>query len=154
MLTWTLTSSYWRLPSLLPRQPQPSSERPLRPNVNLLHKAKSQSQQILWPKTANGLKVWSQPPGWWLQPHTTFVRLLMPLFKVGLNVFQTYSSKIICKNVFFSQIGIRQGTFTPLVILGLDFVSWICIKNFLKNLKLKIGIDWVNLTPCQAHWVL
>ena len=51
-------------------------------------------------------------------------------------------------------IGMRQGTFTPLVILGLDFVSWICIKNFQTFLEVKIDINRVNLTPCQAHWVL
>jgi len=42
----------------------------------------------------------------------------------------------------------------PLVTLGLDFVSWICIKNFQTFLDVKIDINWVNLTPCQAHWVL
>ena len=51
-------------------------------------------------------------------------------------------------------IGMRQGTFTPLVILGLDFVSWIYIKNFQTFLEVKIDINWVNLTPCQAPWVL
>ena len=48
----------------------------------------------------------------------------------------------------------RQGTFTPLVILGLDFVSWICIKNFQTFLEVKIEINGVILTPCPAHWVL
>jgi len=48
----------------------------------------------------------------------------------------------------------EQGTFTPLVILGLDLVCWISIKNFQSFLEVKIDINWVNLTPCQAHWVL
>ena len=51
-------------------------------------------------------------------------------------------------------IGMRQGTFTPLVISGWDFVSWICIKNFQTFLEVKIDINRVNLTPCQAYWVL
>ena len=48
----------------------------------------------------------------------------------------------------------RQGTFTYLLVLGLDFISWICIKNFQTFLEVKIDINRVNLTPCQAHWVL
>ena len=48
----------------------------------------------------------------------------------------------------------EQGTFTPLVILGLYLVCWISIKNFQSFLEVKIDINWVNLTPCQAHWVL
>ena len=51
-------------------------------------------------------------------------------------------------------IGMRQGGFTSLIILGLDFVSWIFIKNFQTFLEVKIEINWDNLTPCQAHWVL
>ena len=47
-------------------------------------------------------------------------------------------------------IGMRQGTFTSLAILGLDFVR-ICIKNFQTFLEVKIDINRVNLTPCQAH---
>ena len=50
-------------------------------------------------------------------------------------------------------IGMRQGTFTPLVILRFDFVSWICIKNYQTFLGVKIDINRVNLTPCQAQWV-
>ena len=51
-------------------------------------------------------------------------------------------------------IGMRQGGFTSLVILGLDFVSWIFIKNFQTFLEVKIQINQDNLTPCQAYWVL
>ena len=51
-------------------------------------------------------------------------------------------------------IGMRQGTFNPRVIVGLDFVSWICIKNFQTFLEVKIDINQVNLPPCQAHSVL
>ena len=42
----------------------------------------------------------------------------------------------------------------PLIILGLDFISWICIKSFQTILEVKIDINLVNLIPCQAHWVL
>ena len=51
-------------------------------------------------------------------------------------------------------IGMRQGPFTPLIIFGLDFVSWIFIKDFQTFLEVKIEINWDNLTPCQNHWVL
>ena len=51
-------------------------------------------------------------------------------------------------------IGMREGTFYPLVLFGPDFVSWIFIKNSRKILEVKIDINRVNLTPCQAHWVL
>ena len=48
----------------------------------------------------------------------------------------------------------ETGHFYPLVILGLYFVSWICIKNSQTFLDVKIDIIRVNLTSCQAHWVL
>jgi hypothetical protein len=51
-------------------------------------------------------------------------------------------------------IGMRQGGFTSIIILGLDFVSWLFIKNFETFLEVKIEINRDNLTPCQAHWVL
>ena len=54
----------------------------------------------------------------------------------------------------FTLIGMRQGGFTPLMIFGLDFVSWIFDKNFQTFLELKIEINRDNLTPCQAQWVL
>ena len=41
-----------------------------------------------------------------------------------------------------------------LVPLGSDFVGWILIKNFQTFLEVKIDINWINLTSCQAHWVL
>ena len=41
-----------------------------------------------------------------------------------------------------------------LVLFGSDFVSWILIKKFKTFLEVKIDINLVNLTPCQAHWVL
>ena len=44
--------------------------------------------------------------------------------------------------------------FYLLVLSGSDFVSWILIKNFQTSLEVKIDIKWVNMTPCQAHWVL
>ena len=56
--------------------------------------------------------------------------------------------------VSLTLIGMRQGGFTPLIIFGLDFVSWIFIKNFQTVLEVKIEINWDNLKPCQAHWVL
>ena len=37
-------------------------------------------------------------------------------------------------------IGMRQGGFIPLMIFGLDFVSWTFIKNFQTYLELKIEI--------------
>ena len=43
----------------------------------------------------------------------------------------------------------REGTFHPL--FGSDFVSWIFVKNFQTLLEVKIDINRVNLTPCQAH---
>ena len=51
-------------------------------------------------------------------------------------------------------IGKREGGFTSLMIFGLDFVSWIFIKNFQTFLEVKIDINWDNLTPCQAHLAL
>ena len=57
-------------------------------------------------------------------------------------------------NISLTLIGMIQGTFTSLIILGLDFVSLICIKKFQTFLEVKIDINRVNLTPCQAHWVL
>ena len=39
-------------------------------------------------------------------------------------------------------------------MFGSDFVSWIFIKNIKTFLEVKIDINQVNLTPCQAHWVL
>ena len=45
----------------------------------------------------------------------------------------------------------RQGGFTSLIILGLDFFSRIFIKNFQTFLEVKIEINHDNLTPCQAH---
>ena len=47
-----------------------------------------------------------------------------------------------------------HGPFYLLVLLRLDFVSWIFIKNFQTCLEVKIHINQVNLTPCIAHWVL
>ena len=38
-------------------------------------------------------------------------------------------------------IGMREGTFHPLVLFGLDFVSWIFIKNFQTFLEVKIDIN-------------
>ena len=46
------------------------------------------------------------------------------------------------------------GHFYPFVILGLDFISRIFIKNFQTFLGVKIYINWANLIPCQAHRVL
>ena len=64
------------------------------------------------------------------------------------------SGKIKCKYlVLINLIGMRKGTFTTLVILGLDFVSWISIKKFQTFLEVKIVINLINLTPCHAHWV-
>ena len=55
---------------------------------------------------------------------------------------------------YLTLIGMRQGGYTPLIVFGLDFVSWIFIKNFQTFLEVKIEINQDNLTPCQAHWVL
>ena len=41
-----------------------------------------------------------------------------------------------------------------LVLFGSDFVSWIFIKNLKTFLEVKIDINRVNLTPCQAQFVL
>ena len=51
-------------------------------------------------------------------------------------------------------IGIRQGKFTSLIILGMDFGSWIFIKIFQTVLEVKIENNRDNLTSCQAEWVL
>ena len=48
----------------------------------------------------------------------------------------------------------KAGRIYPLTIFGLDFVSWIFIKNFQTFLEMKIEINRDNSTPCQAHWVL
>ena len=48
----------------------------------------------------------------------------------------------------------QRGHFSPLVLLGSDFVRWIFIKNIHTFLEVKIDINRVNLTPCKAHWVL
>ena len=40
------------------------------------------------------------------------------------------------------------------VLFGSDFVSWIFINTFQTFLEVKIDINRVNLTPCQAQWVL
>ena len=64
------------------------------------------------------------------------------------------TSSILTKLWTLTLIGMRQGGFTPLIIFVLDFVSWIFIKNFQTFLEAKIEINWDNLTPCQAHWVL
>ena len=42
---------------------------------------------------------------------------------------------------------------TP-VLFGSDFVSLFLIKKLQTFLKVKIDNNWVNLTSCQAHWVL
>ena len=52
---------------------------------------------------------------------------------------------------FLTLIGMRQCTFNPLSFLDLIFGIWFFFKKFQKNLEVKIDI---NLTPCQAHWVL
>ena len=57
-------------------------------------------------------------------------------------------------HIYLTLIGMRQGGFTSLIILGLDFVSWIFIKNFQNNSEVKIEINRDNLTPCRADWVL
>ena len=44
-------------------------------------------------------------------------------------------------NCSLTLIGMRQGGFTPLIIFGLDFVSWIFIKNFQTFLEVKIEIN-------------
>ena len=41
--------------------------------------------------------------------------------------------------------------FSLLVLFGSDFVSWIFIKYFQTFLEMKIDINWVNLSPCEAH---
>ena len=46
------------------------------------------------------------------------------------------------------------GYFYLLVLFGSDFVNWIFVKKFQTFLEVKIDINWVNLTLCQAHWVL
>ena len=50
-------------------------------------------------------------------------------------------------------IVMRKGNFHPLVLFGADFVSWFFIANFQTFLDVKIDINRVNLTPCQAQWV-
>ena len=57
-------------------------------------------------------------------------------------------------DIYLTLIGMREGTFHSPVFFGSDFVSWVFIKNFKTFLEVKIDIDRVNLTPCQAHSVL
>ena len=73
-----------------------------------------------------------------------------------LYFFLRYSSclELQVDYLLLTLIGMRQGGFTPLIILGLIFGSWIFIKNYQTFLEVKIEINWDNLTPCQAHWVL
>ena len=45
---------------------------------------------------------------------------------------------------------LEAGQFYPLVILGLDFVSWICIKKFRTFLDVKIDFIWhLAMTYCN-----
>ena len=53
--------------------------------------------------------------------------------------------------VWLALIGMRGDFFHPLVLFGTDFVCLIFIKNFQTFLEVKIDINWINLTPCQAH---
>ena len=46
-------------------------------------------------------------------------------------------------------IGMREGTFHPLYFWD----QILFIKNFQTFLKVKININQVDLTPCQAHYV-
>ena len=49
----------------------------------------------------------------------------------------------------------EQGTFTSLVILGLDFVSWICIKNLQTFLDLLLsGAKDEHFSCCLSSWWL
>ena len=50
-------------------------------------------------------------------------------------------------------IDTREDTFHPPYFFWADFVSWFFIENYQAFLELKIDINQVNLTPCQAHWV-
>ena len=71
-------------------------------------------------------------------------------FEFVFDVVNDFIGKKRANNTKSTLIGMRQSIFTPLVILGLDFVSWIWIKNFQTFLEVKIDINRVNLTPCQA----
>ena len=51
-------------------------------------------------------------------------------------------------------IGMRQGTFHPFSFLDHIFSADFFIKNFQTFLEVKIDTNRVNLTPCQADWVL
>ena len=50
-------------------------------------------------------------------------------------------------------IGMREGTFHPLSILD-QICQLIFDQKFPNFFKVKMCINQVNLTPCQAHWVL
>ena len=58
--------------------------------------------------------------------------------------------------IFYDPLTDMRGNINSyfLVLFGLKFVSWISIKSFPTFLEVKIDIHWVNLTHCQAHWVL
>ena len=46
------------------------------------------------------------------------------------------------------------GYFYRLIIFRSEFGSWIFIKKFQTFVEVNYGIKWVNLTPCQAHWIV
>ena len=74
--------------------------------------------------------VWSK--FWWNHVHT-LADLCIRIWKRQKTWNTTsihHSTGVTFTKTDLTLIGMRQDTFTPLVILGLYFVSWICIKNF------------------------
>ena len=102
----------------------------------------------------------------WLElTSTTTVCLLFSMdltIRVGLCLSPiNYGMKVLCRwimnwslKTLLDAILHGHGPFYLLVLLRLDFVGWIFIKNFQTCLEVKIHINQVNLTPYIDHWVL
>ena len=73
-------------------------------------------------------------------------------FILSFNYSNTYCTcTIITRGL--TLISMRQGTFHPLSSLDQILPAEFFIKDFQTFLELRIDINRVNLTPCQAHWV-
>ena len=70
--------------------------------------------------------------------------------KVLAGIFEVFCHRLQNSNrTSLTLIGMREGSWP----FWIRFFSWIFIKNFQTFLEVKIGINRVNLTPCQAHFV-
>ena len=76
--------------------------------------------------------------------------LLLKVSAVIYNSQYNICSILISFDNSLTLIGLRGDT-SLLVLFGSDFVNWIFIKNFQKNLEVKIDINRVNLTPFSNY---